>query len=159
MLSDPGGTPITTGLSQGSVSITESWSFNASVIDPAALIVVAFVRNEETGEIFQAASVNYAVITGITTPVSGIRELSLNVYPNPASGSAVVEFTQLFLQKMTLEVYNQLGGLIDIKELEPGTNRFTLSTSHYRKGVYYLKISDKNKIDFLDNPFTFFFSS
>ena len=102
MLSDPGGTPITTGLSQGSVSITESWSFNASEIDPAELIVVVFVQDEETGEIFQAASVNSSVITGITNPVSGIGELSFSVYPNPSSGKAYLLFSESLQEDYSL---------------------------------------------------------
>jgi len=145
MLSDPGGTPITTGLSQGSVSITESWSFNASEIDPAELIVVVFVQDEETGEIFQAASVNSSVITGITNPVSGIGELSFSVYPNPSSGKTYLLFSESLQEDYSLGIFNNLGALIESKVLRNGVQFNILDTENYQNGIYFIRIMKGNK--------------
>ncbi|MCK4630293.1 MAG: T9SS type A sorting domain-containing protein [Bacteroidales bacterium] len=145
MLPDPGGTPITTGLSQGSVLITESWLFNVSEIDPAALIVVAFVQDEETREIFQAASVNYTVITGITFPVSGIRELSFKIYPNPSSGKTYLLFSEPLQEDYSLRIFNNLGALIENKVLRNGVQYHVLDTENYQNGIYFIRIMKGNK--------------
>jgi len=145
MLPDPGGTPIITSLSQGSVSITESWPFNASEIDPAELIVVAFVHDEETGEVFQAASVNSSVITGITNPVLGTGELGFSVYPNPSSEKTYLLFSEPLQEDYSLKIFNNIGALIESKVLRNGVQFNILDTENYQNGIYFIRIMKGNK--------------
>lgn len=95
-----------------------------------------------------------AINTALTT--TGIHDISgivsaFNLFPNPASKSAEVQFTLLKNALVHVDVYNLEGQLINNAfkgNLVAGKNNISIDVSTYVSGTYLLKLSvdDKSKL-------------
>jgi Zn-dependent metalloprotease len=65
------------------------------------------------------------------------------VYPNPNNGVFSVQFTSNSKQKVKLEVYNILGGLVssEYKSIKVGLNQIEVDISNQTKGIYFVKLT------------------
>ncbi len=127
-----------------SVSVNYSWDFNpADFVHLDSLILVAFVQDELSKAIYQAAYVNFKDIlsTGIEHNLSGIDGLDYIIYPNPAESIVYLEFSNSLKQDLVLEIYNELGSRLERKILHKGSGRFSIDTYRYSRGIYFLKLS------------------
>jgi hypothetical protein len=146
MLPDAGGTSLI-DLWQGNNSVTvyQSWAFNpADFVSVDSLILVAFVQNEDTKEIYQAAYVPFMELTGtgIFDHPGNVKALNYVVYPNPASGEVNLKFGQVLNETSQMQVFNELGALMEIQTLKKGNDLFTFNVSGYKQGVYLIKVTN-----------------
>lgn len=87
-------------------------------------------------------------VTVTVTPVSVEESLlgntSLQVYPNPNSGTFQLEFNQLDRKNMTIEVTNMIGQVIYKENLSSfsGDYKNTINLNSAGKGIYILRITD-----------------
>jgi hypothetical protein len=79
---------------------------------------------------------NYCISTGINT----IIEENSTVYPNPFNNSISV----FFESGGNIEIIDVSGKIVYCSELSFGTNE--ISTSRFPKGIYLVKIQNKNNI-------------
>ncbi len=127
-----------------SASVNYTWDFNpADFVHLDSLILVAFVQDELSKAIYQAAFVNFKdiLITGIENNHPGIDKLDFKIYPNPAKNIAYLEFTNSLKEDLVLEIFNELGSKVDQTILQKGSGRFTIDTYRYSRGIYFLKLS------------------
>lgn len=72
---------------------------------------------------------------------------NLNVYPNPTQGEATLSFNiDEELSDITIGLFDIIGKkIMDIHSgsLQMGNNKFTINTTNYEKGVYFIKINNK----------------
>ena len=118
------------------------------VYDKNELRIVAFVQDESTKEIYQAALIVIGefVDTGNDDlPVTRTGKPFL-VYPNPAERTAYIEFFQATTEDITLELFNNLGGLALIKQIPSGTQKTEIAVDSYPDGLYILRLISHDQL-------------
>jgi hypothetical protein len=75
----------------------------------------------------------------------GIDEITLqnavNIYPNPSTGSFMIEFEDL-KKDISIDVVNSIGDLVSTATIRSGVQIYDLDLSTMATGLYYVKISD-----------------
>ena len=145
MLPNPGGTSYVQAWAKDEFNeLNLSWNIE-NFVDTSQLIVVAFMQDESTSKVMQAAT------SDTTTTGTDISSLFANndifnflIYPNPSSGDTYIVFNKPIEKGQYLEIYNHTGILIEKVRLEKGTKIKSLKTSPYRSGIYLIKISLNN---------------
>jgi hypothetical protein len=151
MLPDAAGTPINKAWSPGESHYIEQ-QLNLQDIhlyDPAGteLRVVAFIQNINTNEVYQAYMDTIGVYTGIDNPLPGSpAEKSFIVYPNPADRSAHILFNKETEEDITIELFNNLGGLVYKRSIPEGTNMTDIPVENYPDGLYIIRLVSSNKL-------------
>ncbi len=146
MLPDAGGTSII-DLWDGNNSVTvyQSWSFTPSdFVSVDSLVLVAFVQNEDTKDVYQAAYVGFKDLmgTGIFDTPDRAGTLDYLVYPNPASDEIFLKFDQVLRGNMQVHLFNELGALVDVNLLQKGNDMYSFDVTNYREGVYFIHVID-----------------
>jgi len=85
-------------------------------------------------------SFNICNPTGIAEPATNVT--TLDVYPNPNSGSFVVNLRSVKEEPATIVITNIVGG--KVSELTTVTNKETAITTQLAPGIYFLSVSTAN---------------
>lgn len=103
------------------------------------LIVAVWVQNADTKDVLQAT---YA--TQINTSVIDVtKESKFNVYPNPATDNANIDFELTSASNVSVTVLNTSGQELsntDAGQLNAGNNTVTVDMSALSAGVYYVQL-------------------
>ncbi len=143
MLPNASGTTMTAQTSGQVVNTTLNYTIPAGGGAPIVngeLRVVAFIQDNLTKEVFQAA---YAAAP------SNIKELTtgknfIAVYPNPFTNNAEVSFTLEQSEFVKMEVYNVTGEVVASSnqgKLNAGRNYIQLDGSNLSSGIYFVSIT------------------
>jgi hypothetical protein len=92
-----------------------------------------------TGYTFRRPLSDYGILTSITNEHNTNSDIT--IAPNPTTG--ILTITQPISQKSDIEIYNQLGKLIDTKITTGKTT--TIDLSNLKKGIYFVRMTDLNK--------------
>jgi len=114
----------------GSVGTTGSGNINRDII--ASEEIWKFVSRFHLPELHTGSNSGFAQ--------------KLSVYPNPASGNAVTILLAPSASPSRLEIFTVDGKLFLSTILKPGTSVYTLTSHNLNKGMYFIKISDKEKV-------------
>lgn len=103
------------------------------------------VRFEGTSGSGNNCYVDNVSISYSSTGIGSIEanQIAFDVYPNPATTRASVDFTLSNSEEVTLEVYNKIGSLVYTRaegNLLPGEYTFEIPTSDLAKGIYMVNI-------------------
>jgi hypothetical protein len=146
MLPHAAGTTINENWQQGVPRyINQSWN-PQHIYKSTELRVVAFIQNESSGEIYQAAMDTLYTDTGISDPGSASPERSFTVYPNPADETANIRFHQEITEEITLQLYNNVGKLVFMKNIPAGTTETGIPVETYPDGLYMLRMLSRNQL-------------
>jgi len=146
MLPDAGGTIFTKEWTKGD---KENFSLNwniQNVLDEDLLYVVVFVQDRDTKQVYQTATNDPDAISGSVGTFMQAKNMDLLVFPNPASELANIAFSEPLAERSTLQVFNHMGALVEICQIESGISIHQLNVQDYKKGVYYLRIVQGNKL-------------
>ena len=94
--------------------------------------------------VFQAASSWVTVISGMEEISSGVY---FNLYPNPTSDDANIQFSLDKEQNVSIEVYNMLGqSMYSLNEgmMSSGQHTITIPGKGLTSGVYFVKFTTDN---------------
>jgi hypothetical protein len=129
-------------------TINQSWDLdNENIYNYNELRVVAFIQNELTNEIYQAAMDTGVIITGIDHPIAGSpTEKSFFVYPNPAERLTFIEFNQETREGINIELFNNLGRLLFTRYIPAGTDKTDIRVEDYPSGFYIIRLVSNNKL-------------
>ncbi len=134
------------------ISITQSWNKSDSIVIleswimknvyfPQDIKAAAFIQDESTHEIYQAASDVRGIFTGNVDPVerpgSGTR-----VYPNPASQSFMLLFKEN-QNETTVHMFNSMGRLVRALQMPDGTTQTEMNIEELPVGVYLLRVQEE----------------
>lgn len=119
--------------------IRETWHYQ-NVYDYDQLRVIAFIQDESTHEVYQAAIDTIGTIIGLDDLLSPPQPASFMVYPNPAHHNAFIVFRQETREAMSLEFFNNLGELIWVKHIPTGTRETSIPVETYPDGIYWLRL-------------------
>ncbi|MBN2212750.1 MAG: T9SS type A sorting domain-containing protein [Bacteroidales bacterium] len=147
MLPNAGGTYIFKGWNAGSTEMTNhSWNFS-NVFDVDELRVVVYVQDEATREIYQAAVDKFDFVSAAGDEYATYQEFKCMAYPNPASGHVYLRFNQPLTSGMKMDLFDNMGRLLESKMIEPYTEEYLIDTYQYIKGVYFVRISNNTGIN------------
>ena len=87
-------------------------------------------------------------LTAINEAVPKINSLSgeVNIYPNPATSLATVSFTLLQNSNVTIQVYDELGNLVNTihNNMDAGPQQLNIPLDNLATGIYNVKVSTDN---------------
>ena len=146
MMPDAGGDPIR-GITwtpvSGPIIVTESWWDNY-IYGYKNLGVVVFLQNNTTKEVYQAAyllgSGDYGTHVVASVKDSTNSAFDVSLYPNPAKDEVNIIYGSGIDEEYKWEIYDNLGKSVSSGIDERGLQGFTINTSSFAEGAYYLKI-------------------
>ena len=146
LLPDGAGLPL---VSDGTTieSVSQTWSIQR-VDDPDNLAVVAFIQDNTTKRVIQAATVDVGdkadvVVTGIGPEI--LESTEVTIYPNPAHEQVVVNFGAELEEDFDWVLYNQAGMNVNFGEVQRGSEEFSIGTLNMPSGLYFLRVGNDNK--------------
>jgi hypothetical protein len=146
LLPDPAGVTYNQNWVPGdSKALSASYAVN-NIADTSKLLIVAFIQDESTKEVLQAAANRQLVIsTGIhTVDITDNNKVGFKVYPNPAKDIVNVVPENLPSASCIIEIYNSLGVLVQMLKQENNSNYYSIDISNYSNGLYILKVINFN---------------
>jgi hypothetical protein len=125
-------------ISEG-ITIEESWELE-NVYDRRELRVVAFVQNESSQLVYQAAMDTISLYTPTGQAIELPEHNEYIVYPNPAWQVATVKFGFETNEDITLELFNNIGRLVQSVFVTSGSRYAEISVDELPEGLYLLRV-------------------
>jgi hypothetical protein len=93
----------------------------------------------------------YLQVSGVTSTINQFDNTTFElkeVYPNPVSNQAKIQFVSGTTENITFKIYNLLGEEIESQLISSskGVNTINLNTSSYAEGIYLYSINNGNKV-------------
>lgn len=147
MLPDAAGTTIYQSWNEGEYrDIKHSWNMQ-NYKNANELRVVAFIQNESTNEVFQAALDTIGTPLGIDDHIHGSDPAkSFIVFPNPAAQQAYILFDEETREDITVELYNNVGRLLQVNHVSRGTSRAEIPVDSYPNGIYLVRLVNNEQL-------------
>ncbi|MBN1158496.1 MAG: PKD domain-containing protein, partial [Bacteroidales bacterium] len=146
LLPDAGGTTLYKKWEKGDYQyVNHKWDIQ-NVYDLYELRVVAFIQDESTKEVYQAALDTVEILTGfegqtIANPV----KKNFIVFPDPASTRSYIRFKEFLRQDVKLEILNDLGVLVHADCISAGEIEFEFNVENFADGIYFIRLTDENQ--------------
>jgi hypothetical protein len=145
MLPDAAGTLFDHAWSEGQVeSIQLTWENAFFPLLEDSLCIVAYLQDENTGEILQAACIpEYSSVSSPELPESRTRVL---LYPNPAGETVNLYFEEMPQEALWVRLYALSGQLMLTDRIQPWQQLYSLLLDGLERGLYLMEIrSVKNR--------------
>jgi hypothetical protein len=149
MLPSPSGTPLELPLALNQViTFPEfNWVVSNGGINVDSLAIVAFIQDENTGEVYQtsieAKPANLpSTITGVEPTVS----TQVKIYPSPADDFINVELPKPVTGRISLKMFDVNGHELHNKFFEKGERSKVLDTHDFADGVYLIQVEMDNNL-------------
>lgn len=135
--------PNQTGSAVGNMTVNQTQSFNFTHTLPNVfstmdgLTVVAFVQNNTTLEVYQAA------VADITTSVNNLDAFKTNIYPNPATDLVYINLENPANERVLVNVFNMHGQMVrtqDFGRLGADNQLIEFNNSDLMNGIYFYQI-------------------
>ena len=146
MMPDANGTvvPAMTAGTKFTKSLSYTFPAGAFVEEMSDLIVVAFVQDKVTKEVFQSGNMSSNVSVKDNSAFSGI----VNIYPNPANNMINVNYEIKSNEKVSINVTNLAGQVVATKNngsQVSGSYKSEMDLSSLANGLYLvqLKVGDR----------------
>ncbi len=147
MLPDAGGSilPVLSMFAYDTLSMDpQTWTVPASM-DISNIMVVAFVQNYNTQEVYQCAdNINYLIATD--DAVEDANATTFRIFPNPAKYEATIAFNAPISESYWLEVFNGIGQKVDQIRMAKGASRARVSLQKYTAGMYIVRITANESV-------------
>jgi hypothetical protein len=115
------------------------WDPVESWMDTSRMSIVAFIQEDLTKEILQAATTQ-EYNPGLGTSESAVMdEVNILLYPNPAADYINVYFEESPKEDLNLRIYNMSGRMVHDERVGEGENHHTVRISHLPDGLYIIE--------------------
>ncbi|NJL14582.1 MAG: hypothetical protein HC913_17320 [Microscillaceae bacterium] len=122
-------------------------------ISPNDFLLVVFLQDEQTREVYQVASANIPFSLDVpggrestgTSPAAAEPGHTFRLYPNPASSDCQIWFSQITREALPWQVRNSRGETIASGIVPPQTPGFLLRTQDWAEGFYTLTIGTQTE--------------
>ena len=148
MLPSVAGTNFVQSWTQGQQEeVNYSWTFE-NVFDADEIRVVAFVQDDNTLKVYQAAIDSMDYISSVNHGMLIKQDMKTMVFPNPSYGTTYLKFNQPVYKECKLMLYNSMGTLVYSSRISEGSELVGFNTNNLRQGLYIIRIeSNKEVID------------
>ena len=111
----------------------------------------AAIAQLEDGSIVAAGSqINGVTLTKLgninATAEPGQQNLGIKLFPNPATTSITFESNDPFPENTILKIFNEVGQLIQSKEIPAQVNSFPISLKHWPSGPYFFVLKSDGQV-------------
>ncbi len=147
MLPDAGGTTFLKNWNPGDFeTVSFTWPYN-NVYNTDEIRIVAFVQDEQTQEVYQAA-------IDITDPIVSVKndiklsepEIQFIIFPNPSGNNMVyLRFNEIPGKKTYVYLYDNTGKVVAIEEIEQGSKLYQMNLEKYADGLYFIRVLSDNQ--------------
>jgi hypothetical protein len=146
LLPDPAGTTFYRSWArEDNISIGSSWKLQ-NVYDPSELRTIAFIQDENTGEVYQSAIDSSILITALHSEIPGeVPGARFVVFPNPASDRIFVRFEEPVTSKVKIELFNNLGSPVYSGNLQEGEFGMEIPTGEFPDGFYMIRVQSSGQ--------------
>jgi hypothetical protein len=127
------------------VAVTDSWVLE-NVYNPDNVRVVAFIQNETTKEIYQAAFDTKGLVTSSNDEPGKPDTGHFIVFPNPVKELAYVAFGEDIGEETVLDMFNNMGAVVYSIKVPRGKNLLEISVKDLPNGLYILRASNPQGI-------------
>ncbi len=147
MLPGPAGTVLNRAWAKDEViEIEKTWELQ-HVYDARELRVVAFIQNESTHEIYQAAldTIGIIIYDYVYNPVAG-DGADFTIYPNPADQYTTLLLNKEIQEDIKLEFFNSMGKLIFSRVISTNDSSIEIPLDSYPDGLYLLRLVTEDRL-------------
>jgi hypothetical protein len=148
MLPDAAGTLFNQSWTKGQVeSLHLTWEDPYIPLYMDSICIVAYMQDEKTGEILQAATFpEYSTVSapGIPESPAGIR-----LYPNPAGEGVNIYFRDIPQGAMSLKLYDLSGKIVSTATIQAWQQQYTHRLDGLDRGIYIVEIRSAGKLQVL----------
>ena len=109
---------------------------------PNAQTEATFSNVETTGNISMMAGNLPVEVENLDNKVQS----GLKVFPNPNTGSFIVQFEQPFTKDVPLAIYNAFGQLIETRIVGAGTNQMEWNLENIASGTYWIHMETADQV-------------
>lgn len=123
---------------------TYTYQTGTPAVDKNQVKVVAFLQDDNTKEVLQAAVVDYFPYVGIDEDYAGV---AFGMYPNPVNNTLYMKYQIQAEENITINVYNLLGSLMLTEAhgtQQSGDYTVSLNVSDLPQGVYLVELQTAN---------------
>jgi hypothetical protein len=148
MMPDAGGTTLYKSWQIAEYQyIVHTWNLE-HVYDRNELKVVAFIQDEQTREIYQATIDSISLQTAVEEVPGGadMGTTGFILYPEPASSLAYIRFNEALDQDVQLEIFNNLGSLVQTELLMEGDVLREIPVMDLPDGLYTVRLTGENRL-------------
>lgn len=144
----PGGTTKCAALSSAAPTSSEVGSHQIKFKTTTYVSGVPFIGTTTQND---TIDYYYLQVSGVTSTINQFDNTTFElkeVYPNPVSNQAKIQFVSGTTENITFKIYNLLGEEIESQLISSskGVNTINLNTSSYSKGIYLYSINNGNKV-------------
>jgi hypothetical protein len=124
---------------------------DCKINNPKNLLLVAYVQDKNTKEIYQSVIIQSPEVKSF--PVTGVEEVLLNeeleayIYPNPANRIIKFEFNQPISEEFDFKIFDQKGVEVLNERLNSRLGKFDdIDISKLSNGVYHVVVTSSKNI-------------
>ncbi len=123
---------------------SQSWMIE-NIRDNSKIEVIAFLQNNVTRVVYQAASVRDLDIgVGIgELPMAG--KINFALYPNPAVNKLTIDFREPLTGDADIRIYDLQGNIVSVYMAGSDITQFTIDNLNLKQGIYLVRISGKGR--------------
>jgi hypothetical protein len=121
---------------------SQSWMIE-NIRDNSRIEVIAFLQNNVTRVVYQAASVRDLDIgVGIgDSPMAG--NINFALYPNPAVNKLTIDFREPLSGDTDIRIYDLQGNIVSAYMAGSDRTQFTIDNLNLQQGIYLVRINRK----------------
>jgi hypothetical protein len=97
----------------------------------------------DTALIFQH-NTNFTDIDWITTSVTELRDLSINMYPNPATDKVYIEIDEVSGLEIQVSIFD-ITGKLKYQEVKPFNSKMEIEVQNLENGIYFIDLRTNYK--------------
>lgn len=149
MLPTAAGTKLTKALAVGQSEKIGPYEWLA---DPALLYLpkddlaaVVFVQNGVTKEVHQAALILNIKDPEPITGLEDVTESEVTVFPNPSDREVTIQLPRVTLNRVNIEIRDQMGRLVMTDLIGEGKFSSTINTQELPGGLYFVKLGSADQ--------------
>jgi hypothetical protein len=139
----------------GGIDLKKSWTKNETfdigehawmienIRDNSRIEVIAFLQNNVTRTVYQAASVRDIDIGVGINDVSVEEGIKFSIYPNPAVNKLTMDFGEPIQADADIRIYDLQGTVVSSFKAGAGTDILTRDELGLKEGIYLIRVTGK----------------
>ena len=134
-----------------SENVPMSWAISDKILNQDMLTMVVFVQDAVDRKIYQAASNDEdlngePVIHTSVADMPGSGNLSMLLYPNPASDHVYLAFGDVRTGPVEIQLFTHTGAMVRNELVQPGTEVYEMGLGGLANGVYLIRAIREGKV-------------